>query len=557
MKNLAKDNPALFADVFPQQKDLIVADWLKLLENINAKFNQTAVGRQYYFDFLKDLAETYNQFCDLLYDEKTWCCPNFGAFPKHVLLGNLVPGAAADDNRTPFYPSPLLSRTAEQINHAKFLLQKLDVLIHSFQLPESKEIRITPSHYEDRPLEERAIPCYYRVLPDYPIQRYWNYCLYRRGREAYNYSYNAKDYGAQGGAANPLGAQIGSFSFFRIEGHLGQNVSTAVDFLEKQILEQNLPFNVGAVLLNADRTKIVKKPGLRYTDLHRLHYLWRQDISQQLDNLTSFAGNLNQEVNANLDIQGEAGANDYRNQTRTQKDAMTTQAGKARDKLNSSYSAYQQFTGDKSWLPDVKQTMQVAGNFKLNLGPVTKTEFPSPVDAFISSPHLRWLDLLDKIIIQKNQQEDDKLLFSSFRSRHPGLEHGGGVLRGGTFILVYDTDKNIVADFMLPYHTVDVSPPPEPDEPLLPKPDLIPDLILNKGITILPSRQKFVAGKLDTFKVDLQPQFENQQKSFQVFKDSVDAMTKVYTSFGSVKGKAGTGTIHPGSEIRHLHPNLE
>ena len=422
-------------------------------------------------------------------------------------------------------------------------MQKLDVLIHSFQLPESKEIRITPSHYEDRPLEERAIPCYYRVLPDYPIQRYWNYCLYRRGREAYNYSYNAKDYGAQGGAANPLGAQIGSFSFFRIEGHLGQNVSTAVDFLEKQILEQNLPLNVGAVLLNADRTKIVKKPGLRYTDLHRLHYLWRQDISQQLDNLTSFAGSLNQEVNANLDIQGEAGANDYRNQTRTQKDAMTTQAGKARDKLNSSYSAYQQFTGDKSWLPDVKQTMQVAGNFKLNLGPVTKTEFPSPVDAFISSPHLRWLDLLDKIIIQKDQQEDDKLLFSNFRSRYPGLEHGGGVLRGGTFILVYDTDKNIVADFMLPYHVVDVSAPPEPNEPLLPKPDLIPDLILNKGITILPSRQKFVAGKLDTFKVDLQPQFENQQKSFQVFKDSVDAMTKVYTSFGSVKGKAGTGTI--------------
>ena len=103
-------------------------------------------------------------------------------------------------------------------------------------------------------------------------------------------------------------------------------------------------------------------------------------------------------------------------------------------------------------------------------------------------------------------------------------------------------DKNVVADFMVPYHAEDISPP-EAEEPPLTKPDLIPDLILNKGVTILPSRQKFITGKLETFKVDLQPQIETQQKSFQVFKDSVDTLAKVYTSFGSVKGKAGSGTV--------------
>ena len=542
LKALSQDNAVLLADVFPEQKEHIIAEWLKLLEILNAKFIENTLGLQYYFDFLKDLAETYNHFCELIYNEQTWCCPNFEAFPKHLLLGNLVPGAAPDDNRTPFYPSPLLSRTAGQINHAGFLLQKLNALLHTFHLPETRDSRITPSHFEDRPLEERAIPCYYRLLEEYPIQRYWNFRLSQRGLESHNYSYHARDYRAQGGAANPLAAQIGPFSFFRIEGHLGQNISAVADFLEKQILELNLPFNVGAVLLAADRTKIVKKPGIRYTDLHRFHYLLRQDISQQLDDVANFAGNLHQEVNANLDIQVEAEANDYRNKARTHKDAILAQAGKARDKLNTDYSTYKQFIGDNSWLPDVRQTMQVAGDLKLNLGPVTKTEFPSPVDAFIVSPHLRWLDLLDNIIVQKDQQEDTKLLFANFLSRHPGLAHYGGVLRGGTFILVYDTDKKVVADFMVPYHVEDITTP-EAEQPPLPKPNLIPDLILNKGVTIVPSRQKFVAGRLATFKGDLQPQIDNQQKSFQIFKDSVDAMSRVYTSFGSVKGKAETGPV--------------
>ena len=213
-------------------------------------------------------------------------------------------------------------------------------------MPEGvKNIRITPSHFEDHSLEERAIPYYYQATEEFPIHRYWNYRLSQRGLEAYNYSYNAASYHAQGGAANPLDAQIAPFSFYRIEGHLGQNITTTTAFLEKQILEQNLPFNVSTVMLSDDSTKIVKKPGIRYTDLHRFHYLLRQDITHQLDNVVNFAGNLNQEVNANLDIQAEAEANNYRNQARTQKDAIIAQAGKARDKLNTNYSAYKQFTG--------------------------------------------------------------------------------------------------------------------------------------------------------------------------------------------------------------------
>jgi hypothetical protein len=541
LKNFFSENAALLADIYPQ--DPYLTRWQKGLEILLAKFSESPVGIQYFFDFLKDLAETYNQFCDLLCGERTWCCPNFEAFPKHLLLGNCVPGAAPDDNRTHFYPSPLLSRTPEHLDHARFLARKLDVLIQTFEVPAAaKDIRITPSFFEDQPLEDRAIPYYYQLTEEYQIHRHWNYRLSQRGLEAYNYSFNADVYHAQGSAANPLAAQIGRFSFFRIEGHLGKDVSTVGEYLEKLIMEQNLPFTVGAVMLGNDRTKIVKKPGLRYTDLHRFHYLLRQDISQQLDHVVNFAGNLTKEVDANLNILGEAEAVTYRNQARVQHQAIVDQADKTRPKLTAKYSEYKKFSGEQSWLPDVKQTIQVAGDFKLNLGPVSKTEFPSPVDAFISSPHLRWLDLLDKIIVQRDQQEDEKLLFSSFRSRHPGLDHFGGVLRGGTFLLVYDSDNHVIADFMLPYYCDDVTTP-EVEEPQLDKPNLIPDLILHKPVTLIPSREKFFTGRLETFKVELKPQFETQEKSFQVFKDSIDTMTKVFTSVSPDRGK----TVLPGT----------
>jgi hypothetical protein len=99
-----------------------------------------------------------------LFGDTTWCCPDINRFPKHLLLGNLVIGLNRDEDRTAFYPSPIVSKTLDSLNHAKFLIQKLDTLIKIFEVPTSSDrvaIRITPSLFEDRLLEERAIPYYY------------------------------------------------------------------------------------------------------------------------------------------------------------------------------------------------------------------------------------------------------------------------------------------------------------------------------------------------------------------------------------------------------------
>lgn len=245
-----------FAKIYPNCQGFLsdifssdpINDWTQRLTGFLNTFSSDSTGSiQYYYDFLKDLVETYNLFRDLLFGENTCCCPDINWFPKHLLVGSLVVDADWDENRTAFYPSPAVSQTQDSLNHAKFLARKLDTLIQTFQVPvasENAEIRITPSLFEDQPLEERAIPYYYQVNTTNPIQKNWNYSLSKRRKDNRNYSYHANDYGAEGAAANPLASQIGRFSFFRIEGHLGQKLTTAVSRISSIVQSKNLPFSM-------------------------------------------------------------------------------------------------------------------------------------------------------------------------------------------------------------------------------------------------------------------------------------------------------------------------
>ena len=84
-----------------------------------------------------------------------------------------------------------------------------------------------------------------------------------------------------------------------------------------------------------------------------------------------------------------------------------------------------------------------------------------------------------EIIVLRLGQHDDAdesselhFLFHEFAKLHPGMEHKAGVLRGGTFVLVYDVKSDgggpiatVVADFCLPYFC-NVKPPELKKNPL-------------------------------------------------------------------------------------------
>lgn len=516
LANLYRYCSGFTGDIFASDP---AVDWKTKLFKLNTAFESLDGGIQYYYDFLKDVAETYNHFRELLFGDETWCCPDLEAFSKHLLLGNLALGTDPEENRTGFYPSPLVSRTGDQLKHAKFLLQKIDALIQTFKVPDPgsiKDIRITPSIFEDQSLEERAIPYYYEAKP---VNKFWNYRLHQRGMDASNYSYNAGMYGGEG---KPLELQIGRFSFFRIEGHLGKKVSDVMNDIEKEIMVKNLPFAVRAVMVGTEKTKVVKKPGIRYTDLHRFHYMLRQDVSHQLEEVVQFSGKFKQQVDAA--VTSEDNAVVMKNDAAEKHSTVTEKATLTGTKLNQSYADYKT---DTAWMGSLSDTIKAAGEFKHKLSKVVKTEFTTPFDSLISNTHIQWLGWLDKIINQKDEKEDEKLLFSSFISRHPGIEHFAGVVRGGTFMLVYDESLNVVADFMLPYYCCDTTEE-KIEEPPLEKPGLRPGWILDNGISILPSRDKFIVDKLDQSikEGQLREFVRNKMDTFKT--EHVDSLQKEY-----------------------------
>lgn len=509
--------------------DLFAADpgsqWEDLLKKADGGFTGSTPGIQYYYDFLKDLAETYNAFRELLLGDATVCCPGVDAFPKHLLLGGLDGGT---DLRTGFYPSPLTSRTVDRQAHARFLAGKLDTLIRTFKPPAAGAVRVTPSRGESHSLEERAIPFYYEVSDASPVHRAWSWALTQEGREKSNYSYNADSYNP-GGFARQLGTQIGRFDFFRIEGHVGAKATDAVKLLEDAILGNNLPFQVRAVVLSQDRAKILVKPPIRYSDLYRFHYLLRQDLVAQLDDTKRFSGAFKGQVDAAVaanvvtDQSEDTDGASVRAIAEQKNNAVTAGSTAASAKLNRGYLDY---VADPSWQTDVTNTLTAAGEFKADLGKVVKTEFSTPFDSLIASNHTLWLGWLDGMIKNKNDQADEKLLFGNFLRRYPGLEHFAGVPRGGTFVLVHDEGGTVVADFMLPY--VCCEPDEEaPPEPPLPKPPVKPPFVLEQGATITASREKFVQDKLTSFRADIG---QIQSSYVDAFKDSIKLVGNVLTA---------------------------
>ncbi|WP_019498215.1 hypothetical protein [Pseudanabaena sp. PCC 6802] len=540
VRRIVDELPKLYALCSTFFKDIFPIDpaWKGKLEEINANFIP-ANGIQYYYDFLKDLAETHNHCLELLFGQTNWNCPDPASFPKHLLLGNLIPNNDPDKNRTPFYPSAITSQPKGQLEHFKFLAKKLDTLIQTFQVPNpntDSEIRITPSLFEDQPLEERAIPYYYQV--DVEKSKAWNYRLTQRKMEARNYSYNANLYS---GITNPLALQIGRFPFFRIEGHLGKNVAKTLDDIEKQIESYNLPFTVRAVLLGQDKTKLERKPGIRYTDLHRFHYLLRQDAYHQLSEVSQFSSNFRSEVNnrASSVVERNNDADGIKAIATEKDNILRSKATLAQTKLQGNYSSY---TADVSWKNDMSDVLRTAGEFKRNLGDVVKTEFTTPFDSIIGNTHIQWIDWLDRIIKNKDDKEEEKLLFSKFISQHPSLEHFAGVTRGGTFVLVYDGNKTVVADFMLPYYSEDKAEE-VPEEPTLTRPTIRPETIIDQGIRVTPSFGKRFLDFKGVIEPEFTQKFDQQLKYLDIYKGFVDTSTSIFTAVGNIKPQKFTDPI--------------
>lgn len=550
--------PTLLSDLFNGNP---APGWVTQLTTIKNAFASSDTGIQYYYDFLKDVVTTWNALRELLFHDGSVFMPDLGAFPKHLLLGDLSNPAGS---RTGLYPSPLVSQGAGLREHARFLAWKLHILINTFTLPStaatsSPTIVITPSRDEASELEERAIPYYYAVRSDLPIHRGWNYRLTMRGNESRNLGFRASEYGGAPVALNPFGSQIGRYDFFRIEGHLGQDVGTVTTLLNAQIKAKNLPIAVRAVLLHTDPIHIIIRPPFRYTPWHGLHYLLRNDVATQLSDSKNFNLAFTNQISSAVSNAFIPATITYGSTTQATNDAAKQHA----DTINSAidkavaplgatrYSSYRASLTSTAgnWKSSYNTAVSAVGTYKLNFGAMVRTEFSTPFDSLMINNHGAWLDWLDNLIDNHNSREDNKLLFSSFIDQHPGLEHCGGVSAGGTFVLAYDDKSKIVADFMLPYYAPDLSDP-EPEEPVLTPPIYRPPLAINQGLTLLKPIDLQLIDFTDTLKPQWQQDIKIQTDYQTFFTNSLKTLDTVFNikgiSAGNVTGVTGGYTTSTG-----------
>jgi hypothetical protein len=176
-----------------------------------------------------------------------------------------------------------------------------------------------------------------------------------------------------------------------------------------------------------------------------------------------------------------------------------------------SYKAYG--SQPKNWDVQLDQVVLTATKAKSSLGEVLRSDLVSPVDSLSTSKSHLWVKWLGNILDKRDDDKKDRLLFGTMVDEHPGLEHAGGCVPGGTFVLAYNDAGVVIGDLTLPYWIDDVDES-EHEEPALTLPDIsvrIPkDLLPIKVIRPFDLR-------LEDFKFDKVLPEINLQKDYQKF----------------------------------------
>ncbi|WP_119079982.1 hypothetical protein [Chitinophaga alhagiae] len=216
---------------------------------------------QYYYDFISDLVDAYNEIKQKAAPILAACCPDPAWFRRHLFLKEALNPPTPSQYRHYFIPSPITAKEGQAAAEIIQLFQRLYLMAAAF--PEiaapavltgsgviNSDTRITPS-FMGGSLSQRSIPHYYSQTPQANGQRVfetWNYRLSKAGKAAQNLSYRAVEYPATDDfVKTPLKYDLEPYNFFRIEGHVGKNYKASLKYITSVIKSNRLPFDVVAV----------------------------------------------------------------------------------------------------------------------------------------------------------------------------------------------------------------------------------------------------------------------------------------------------------------------
>jgi len=482
------------------------SEWNQLLDT---HFNiGSSIYIQYVYDFARDLTCAYNEMREVLFGDNMLCCPDVALFPKHVLLGTIKTAAVSGDSgsatpalppiaishppifistvsmrlrfdigslikrfnpvlidieyRHSFYESPVLNNKEENIEKIKFCFMRIHSMIHNFKIPTAdtlqnvtQSIKITPGYFEDKLLGKRSLPFYYDINTNLPANLYWNYDANVRKKENEILSYSANKYANKPAVLTPLLFNLFPYDFFRIEGHIGFKYQEVERVLNDLILNNNLPINIITVQVENAIETIPDRPWFfphlyLYQKAQQKTFLTRLDEASTVNTELKTQDNTIDDTNFNL--------------------AKQIVIDNSKDVSDTTFR-FDQFS------TAVSNVVDAASSIKAQTKQYTFSNAAIPHDFVNNTDILQKTDVVANIYQQQIIKKKQGLMLGNFMKQNPGLEHAGGVLRGGTFVLVYTaTDQNVVADFMLPYASIDkdivVDPPiyqplPLPEPPII------------------------------------------------------------------------------------------
>lgn len=497
---------------------------MNLVEALST-FTQTAASAQYDHDFFKDLTDAYNEFISLARDLKRDCFNENYVFCRHLMVGTPVRDPdfntyTYDRYRNYFVSTPITPSQDQKFRKAQMLFERMLQMITGFQAIVFSGAAegvwtpaIIPSQENQYPLGKGAIPDYYNKNNNVGnLYRVWDPDLSLKELENYVPAFDHAEYSGTvpDVVTHPLKYNLDAKPFFRIESVLGRPFDTVLNALQTAAGNHCLPFKVIALRLAENIRENEIDYQCYFRDLHADWILLRQELTCMLADLEGcIPKELLDKVEQSLELEYDISLEFY-----------TEELTKARKTLNSD-SMWDFFGAGSSGQSDfeklgeaLRNLEQVAVTFYLfseyyqgiNLNRyLDLCELPQSrgreqelmrwmtcVSAFLKSCAFARLVAMSAIFERRlaRIKAGHTAIFKNFAQKHPGMEHLGGVPKGGTFIVVYEdiqpaSKKKILADFTLPYLCCNDCPPidmrtgEEPEKiPPVAKPDY---LLVDRG----------------------------------------------------------------------------
>lgn len=236
------------------------------MEQVEAETEESLIPNkkyyiQYFYDWVRDLIQGYNELRQDLMNLVNECCPNLNEFPRHLFLGIALRHELSRQPqplRHHFQQPPIYNGNADRLHRIRLYCWRELMMIKTFylpdylqnpeinpysdpgidpeELPDFSNIKITPGRFYDAPLAEQSIPFYYPLnWSPYSVHYFWNYERTKTSSTDQLLSYHAADlegesYTLLPNAIRPLHYRLDRYPFFRVEGHIGRALNNIYSY---------------------------------------------------------------------------------------------------------------------------------------------------------------------------------------------------------------------------------------------------------------------------------------------------------------------------------------